>query len=233
MNVWIPAAVGAGVLLFLSSRKAAAATVPSGPRALPAPPSLKTTRTKAAEPAPPPEVKESTCLESPGGGRIKDDRELKPTDLVHVQAPDSKHTPEALHREAAKAYLAMVEAARKDGIKTPFLEILSGYRSDASQKVNWERQLAKQKKMNPKASQAEIEKKARKWVAPPGFSNHRTGRTIDMNMGYKYEKALIPKMQATAAHKWLVANAAKFGFYPYSVEPWHWEYNPACKGNAK
>jgi LAS superfamily LD-carboxypeptidase LdcB len=33
-------------------------------------------------------------------------------------------------------------------------------------------------------------------------------------------------MRDTAAYHWLVANAATFGFYPYDVEPWHWEYNP-------
>ena len=28
----------------------------------------------------------------------------------------------------------------------------------------------------------------------------------------------------TPVYKWLVKNAARFGFYPYFYEPWHWEY---------
>lgn len=143
-----------------------------------------------------------------------------------VQAPGSKAPPEPLHKYAAAAYLDMVAAARAAGVPAPFLEINSGFRSDAAQRPIWEAQLAKQRQLNPGASEAEIIKKARKWVAPPETSNHRTGRTIDVVMGSKYREANIPKMRATAAHKWLVENAAKFGFYPYEVEPWHWEYNP-------
>ena len=32
------------------------------------------------------------------------------------------------------------------------------------------------------------------------------------------------KIRASAAWKWLVANAERFGFYPYKNEAWHWEY---------
>ena len=33
-------------------------------------------------------------------------------------------------------------------------------------------------------------------------------------------------MRTTPAYRWLVDHAAAFGFYPYDIEPWHWEYNP-------
>lgn len=243
---------GVGLALFVNARTAAAAEaerVPAQPpeprrglpsrrreRKTPMPtstsPSPATTAPApqaAPQPAPePPKPKGKVypALETPGGGRIKDNSELKPVDKVMVQAPGSKTPPKPLHRDAAAAYLDMVAAARADGIQAPLLDILSGYRSDAEQKPIWEKQLAKQRAANPKASEAEVKALARKWVAPPGFSNHRSGRTVDLNMGFAYEKKLIPKMQASAAHKWLVANAAKFGFYPYEAEPWHWEYNP-------
>jgi LAS superfamily LD-carboxypeptidase LdcB len=29
---------------------------------------------------------------------------------------------------------------------------------------------------------------------------------------------------ATPAYRWLVANAARFGFVNYPFEPWHWEW---------
>ncbi len=28
----------------------------------------------------------------------------------------------------------------------------------------------------------------------------------------------------TPTYRWLVANADRFGFFPYVFEPWHWEY---------
>jgi LAS superfamily LD-carboxypeptidase LdcB len=31
-------------------------------------------------------------------------------------------------------------------------------------------------------------------------------------------------MAQTAEYRWLVANAANYGFLPYSYEPWHWEW---------
>jgi D-alanyl-D-alanine carboxypeptidase len=31
-------------------------------------------------------------------------------------------------------------------------------------------------------------------------------------------------MSRTPAYRWLVGNAARFGFAPYPFEPWHWEW---------
>ena len=33
-------------------------------------------------------------------------------------------------------------------------------------------------------------------------------------------------MASLPVYKWLQINAELFGFYPYTREPWHWEYNP-------
>jgi hypothetical protein len=33
-------------------------------------------------------------------------------------------------------------------------------------------------------------------------------------------------MRQSPVHKWLFLNAARFGWFPYNAEPWHWEYNP-------
>jgi zinc D-Ala-D-Ala carboxypeptidase len=58
-------------------------------------------------------------------------------------------------------------------------------------------------------------------------SPHFTGRALDLYVGgdpvdTKDSNRAI--QVNTAAYKWLVRNAARFGFRPYFYEPWHWEY---------
>jgi hypothetical protein len=58
-------------------------------------------------------------------------------------------------------------------------------------------------------------------------SPHSTGRALDLYVGgepvsTKDENRAIQTQ--TAAYRWLVKNAARFGFQPYFYEPWHWEY---------
>lgn len=60
-------------------------------------------------------------------------------------------------------------------------------------------------------------------------SPHFTGCALDIYVGgepvtTKDENRAI--QIETPVYKWLVKNAAKFGFYPYYYEPWHWEYAP-------
>ncbi len=63
-----------------------------------------------------------------------------------------------------------------------------------------------------------------KWTARPGRSKHHSGRAIDVYLGSKNEKGNVSKQRRTEAFRWLVCNAAHFGFSNYIVEPWHWEY---------
>ena len=70
--------------------------------------------------------------------------------------------------------------------------------------------------------------------APPGFSEHHSGRAIDLtNPG---SRALEVEFDKTAAFAWLNAHAAEFGYYlsypvgnrsGYQYEPWHWCFNDA------
>jgi D-alanyl-D-alanine carboxypeptidase len=58
-------------------------------------------------------------------------------------------------------------------------------------------------------------------------SPHATGRALDLYVGgepvnTKDENRAI--QTATPVYRWLVKNAARFGFQPYFYEPWHWEY---------
>ena len=65
--------------------------------------------------------------------------------------------------------------------------------------------------------------------APPGYSEHHTGRAVDVTT--PGTRALEEEFDTTAAFRWLAENGSSFGYflsYPrnntqgYSYEPWHW-----------
>lgn len=153
------------------------------------------------------------AVESPGGGRVTDKRDPAAADLVTV---DGNGTKVQLHRLAAQFWGQLVAAARVDGIADPLLLPVSGYRSSATQQVLFDQAVARY------GSEAE----ARRWVAKPGGSAHQSGRAVDCWMGTANDSRNVGTQRETAAWAWLVANAERFGFYPYEAEPWHWEYNP-------
>jgi D-alanyl-D-alanine carboxypeptidase len=70
-------------------------------------------------------------------------------------------------------------------------------------------------------------------IAAPGYSEHHTGRALDI--GFPGEPYLTEAFEMTPAFRWLGNNARKFGFrlsYPRGnihgivYEPWHWCYYP-------
>lgn len=67
-------------------------------------------------------------------------------------------------------------------------------------------------------------KRLARWTARPGRSKHHSGRALDVYLGSNNNKANVSKQRRTEAFRWLVCNAARFGFSNYIVEPWHWEY---------
>ncbi len=156
-------------------------------------------------------------VEPVGGGRITDRTEPTPANVVLVQGTGGKVP---LQRHAAAALRAMTDAARAAGLAAPLLLPTSGYRSVARQRVLWQEALARYG----------TPEKARKWVAPPGGSAHHSGRAVDLHLGGRNRSTEVDRLRQTRAWKWLVANAQRFGFYPYEAEPWHWEYNPPAPG---
>lgn len=46
------------------------------------------------------------------------------------------------------------------------------------------------------------------------------------------KKAQNDGWKSTWLHRWLVANAARFGFKPLSTEAWHWDYDSALKARS-
>jgi LAS superfamily LD-carboxypeptidase LdcB len=159
-------------------------------------------------------------VETPGGGRIKDKRAPGKSDIVNVGGVQ-RQIP--VHRLAAEAWQAMVDAARADGVAEPLLRPVSGFRDPAHQAVLWEQALKRY-------GSAEA---ARKWVAPPGSSPHQSGRAMDLYLGGSNDSANVAKLRTLPAYRWLVGNAQRFGFYPYDAEPWHWEYNPPAAGSGE
>ena len=70
--------------------------------------------------------------------------------------------------------------------------------------------------------------------APPGYSEHHSGRAIDVTT--TEGAPLEVEFEKTEAFRWLSRNAARFGFvlsypagnpYGYDYEPWHWCFRPS------
>jgi hypothetical protein len=98
----------------------------------------------------------------------------------------------------ARAFVAMRDAADAAGV---YLQPWSGFRSNERQAELYEAWKAGYG--NP--------------AAKPGYSNHQSGRAIDINL-----LGVPPETYA-----WLVKNAARYGFRrTVPKEPWHWEYSP-------
>lgn len=114
---------------------------------------------------------------------------------------------------------AMAKAARKAGKP---LGVRSAHRSHQTQKAIFDREVRRVGR-----------KRARKFVARPGHSEHQLGTTIDFTAAGG--GALTSRFGASPAGKWLARNGWKYGFvlsYPkgrkrascYGYEPWHWRY---------
>ena len=118
--------------------------------------------------------------------------------------------------QAAQAWKAMKEAARQDGIT---IEIFSSFR-------NLEQQIAI---IRNKLDRGMPILKILTLSAPPGYSEHHTGRALDINTpGCRPTET---EFEDTDAFRWLQLHAGRFGFtlsYPpdnelgFIYEPWHW-----------
>ena len=148
-------------------------------------------------------------------------------DLVTIPVTDcyDPTRPEELRsaeRQTFAAYKRMVAAAAADstvGLRVgtdgqldpdeKYLKVVSAFRSREHQELL--------RKQSPNSGRAGLA------VNSPHF----TGRALDLYVGgepvsTKDDNRAIQTQ--TAAYKWLVKNAARFGFRPYFYEPWHWEY---------
>jgi hypothetical protein len=122
-----------------------------------------------------------------------------------------------LRGDVARAYRAMVEAARREvpeiASDPEALDVFSGFRSPAYDAARCARD-----------GNCGGVTRAR-------CSAHRTGYTFDLVVGAAPGHSVDSTndqnrlhMSKTPAYRWLVANAERFGFVNYVFEPWHWEY---------
>jgi LAS superfamily LD-carboxypeptidase LdcB len=104
----------------------------------------------------------------------------------------------------AHAFIVMRDAAAEAGV---YLQAWSGFRTNEKQAELY--QAWKDGVGNP--------------AAKPGYSNHQSGRALDINL-----LGVPPETFA-----WLTKNAARFGFRrTVPSEPWHWEYTPPKRAAA-
>lgn len=135
--------------------------------------------------------------------------------IVAALAPDDG-SEVRLSPLAAQAWWRLEAAARVDGL---VIWPLSGFRSV-------ERQAAI---IRGKLKQGQTISEILRLVAAPGYSEHHSGRALDV--GTPTAATLDQAFEETAEFRWLERRASEFGFalsYPrdnpfgIAYEPWHW-----------
>ncbi|WP_294580223.1 D-alanyl-D-alanine carboxypeptidase family protein [uncultured Thomasclavelia sp.] len=138
-----------------------------------------------------------------------------PDDLVEVAGSHQQ-----LRQEAAQAFQEFYDAAQSQGITC---YIISGYRSNETQALYWQRQV-------------EIygEEYASQYSAYPGRSEHQLGLAIDISNQISGDR-LTEQVADSDIGKFIISDGYKYGFilrYPqdkvsitnYGYEPWHMRY---------
>jgi D-alanyl-D-alanine carboxypeptidase len=137
------------------------------------------------------------------------------TELTDVE-PSLVGTMQKLAPETAAAWREMKKAAAATGVQ---LLMVSGFRS-----IRHQAELIRRKLAAGQAIEAIL-----KVNAAPGFSEHHTGRAIDI--ATPGTRPLTAEFAGSPAFEWLTANARSFGFampygrnnrYGFEYEPWHW-----------
>lgn len=138
-------------------------------------------------------------------------------DLVDA-GQDMFGRPQKMTAATCRSWLSMRAAAEKDSLE---LKLVSAHRS-----VDYQCDLI-QKKLDQGRSILDI----LCVNAIPGYSEHHTGRALDLHAGDG--EPLSQDFEQHPAFDWLTRNAAEFGFrmsYPkdnpagIDFEPWHWCY---------
>ena len=138
--------------------------------------------------------------------------------MLEYIGKDQFNRPQYLIPAAAQAWHAMREDAISAGVS---LWVVSAFRSVEQQKNILKRKL----------NQGQLMEDILKINAAPGFSEHHSGRTLDLNTPEC--EPLNENFDQTSAYQWLNSHAGRFHFnlsYPKGnaagiiYEPWHWTY---------
>lgn len=144
--------------------------------------------------------------------------EYEPDDLVALPLGYTAEQPGReylLRKEAATMVMALIDAAREDGLD---MRVSSPYRSGQYQQQIYGNAVAR-RGLSQRAS------------APPGHSEHQLGTTVD----FSNPNTRRFLNNSDPRHAWLRENGHRFGFRQtytadnrhetgYIEEPWHWRY---------
>jgi len=149
---------------------------------------------------------------------LRECEEAKTLEVAEVGADGRDHLLVPL---AAEAWRRLKAAALADGID---LFIVSAFRS-----IDRQAEIVRRKLETGAAVESILTV-----CAPPGFSEHHTGRAVDLSTSGS--RALEVEFDQTAAYVWLSERAVEFGYYlsypigncwGYQYEPWHWCFQDA------
>jgi D-alanyl-D-alanine carboxypeptidase len=137
------------------------------------------------------------------------------TELTDVE-PNVVGTMQRLVPDTAAAWHKMKQNAAGDGVQ---LLLVSGFRS-----IRHQADIIRRKLEAGQSIAAILAVNA-----APGFSEHHTGRAIDI--ATPGTRPLTAEFESSTAFTWLQANAGVFGFrmpygrvnrFGFEYEPWHW-----------
>lgn len=140
---------------------------------------------------------------------------VEPTVLVETEL-DFYDRPQQLTPKTLVAWTSMKGAASREGCK---FFLISAFRD-----LEYQHDLIARK-----VAQGRLLEEVLRVNAAPGYSEHHTGRAIDI--GTVNCDSLTKEFDQTQAFAWLEINAARFGFsmtypqdnvYGIDYEPWHW-----------
>ena len=146
--------------------------------------------------------------------------QIVPGRLVPTET-DCFGRPQQLTEAAFRAWTAMKQAAAGQGVE---MLLVSAFRSPQYQHDLIAKKLARGPSIE----------KILAVNAAPGYSEHHTGRALDI--GAPDCEVLTEEFENTAAFQWLADNAGRYGFsmsYPrgnefgIAYEPWHWCFREA------
>ena len=130
---------------------------------------------------------------------------LNVSNLKKLINPDGSESDNYLTPQASDDFNKMVEAAKKDGVK---IKSGQGYRHLGSEEEGCG------KGFTQWCAWKKYKSGTGALAAKPGTSNHGLGLAVDIKHCKK----------GGEVHNWLIKNAEKFKFYPFSKESWHWTY---------
>jgi zinc D-Ala-D-Ala carboxypeptidase len=138
------------------------------------------------------------------------------TEALEDVEPNILGRMQRLHPDTARDWRAMKAAAAEDGVT---LLLVSGFRSMADQI----------ELIRAKLARGQDIKSILRVNAAPGFSEHHTGRAVDI--ATPRTRPLTAGFDQSDAFFWLQHSAERFGFsmpydehnrFGFSYEPWHW-----------